>query len=458
MFDDFDLSDAAKAAGLAALIGGGYAAARKVPVYGLETVASLLGKEGRDILRAGRALGPIGPRGVAVPQQTEMLLNSGLMVRPDILDSTGYAKDTMITGKRRMHPDWELLDPDEDAISPRDFLPMDTAAHLPTDELYWAGSVDELEDIGALYRPKFRKREGTAAQETAFNRLARALRGGKVDLTAKNVETIPNLNDENVRRRLVEDLESAAMRNQDITARIEAVRARKGIGSQRGYIKQARESATSRENIENQLKDVAKSFAKLADIPEKEALRRVSAAFSAVSPQTDIEGNWRRFNEALERVVPDDFGGLTAERFDEWLRTPAGRKLFESEGKSARNKAISALLGGRGTGASELLFGGRGDIRKTGLFADVLAGDVDSAIVDSGTIDRLLALLPDDVVDAVRRGVFNNSEIYALLVKAVNNAMEQGQLRRTAWAIRPRRTGRAGQQAALQLRKGSQTG
>lgn len=458
MFDDFDLSDAAKAAGLAALIGGGYQAARRVPVYGLETVASLLSKEGRDIRRVGRALGPLGERGFSIPQQNEALLENMMIVRPDIMDSTGYAKDTIRTGKLKMAPDWELMDADDKVISPKDFLPMDRAVYRPDGLVIQAGSVQDLIDAGVLYRPKFKKERDQAALNAAFNRLGRAMKGDNVNLKAGNVETALDFNNPYVVQEVLDNLATATKKNREVTARVEAVRARNTAGSQRSYIKQARESSKVREQLTKQLKDIAKSFSATTGIPEDQALTGVARAFAAVSPQTDLAGNWRRFNEALAAIAPDDFGGMSAARFDEWVRSPAGRKLFDNAHNTMMNKAINALMGGRGTGASELLFAGANDLTKTDLLADVLSGKVDSAILDSAELDRILAILPEDQAAAARRGLFGNPNLYGLAVRAVNEALQEGQLGRTAWAIRPKRTGLAGQQAALQLRRGSQAG
>lgn len=444
MFDDgFDREEGIGLAALAALVGGGVLGARKLPVYGLETVASLLGKEGRDVLRAGRELGglPRSPTTRETLKQNDALMQLGLGKRPKAADLSTYTADTTYTGRRVPMEVAEFLGVEPDGITERVLLPD--------------GTILKVTDASKqLTSPtKVTRKKGTKSFSATLRRLERS---GKrqARMTSGNIETAEDLNDAAVRSQVLKDMTEAFSKNREMSARVEAVRGRKALGSQRKFIGQSRKSSLVREEISNELKKEADSFATEFGIDSTEARRRMAVAFSALSPKATLAANWDRLSQVLSGVDASSFGGnISVDRLDEWVRTPAGQAWYENVYNKMMNRAASALEGGS-AGQSELLFRGEEGITKTGLLAEVLQGNVDSSILDTAELNRAfgLGIADEGIIQNARGAMYESPEMYRLAVQAVNEALQGGQIDKVAWALRPQRTGLAGLQSALQRR------
>lgn len=442
MFDDgFGTEEGIGLAALAALIGGGVQGARKVPVYGIETIASLLGKEGRDVVRASRQLGGLvdSPTTKETLAQNDVLMNLGLGKRPRAADLSTYTKDTTYAGRRKpIAAQFMGITPDGYDI-----------VVLPD------GSMIKVTDARTqLTEPtKVTRKKGTKSVSATLRRLERSGKG-PARMKAGNIETAEDLNIDAVRAQVLDDLAESFGKNRQMSARVEAARARRALGSQRKFIKESRKSSRVREEVSDALNKEADVFAKQFGIDPADARRRMAVAFSALSPKATLETNWDRLTKVLATAEADSFGGgVSIPQLDAWVRTPAGQAWYENVYNQMLNRAASALQGG-GAGSSELLFRGEEGITKTGLLADVLQGKTDSAILDTAELNRVLGLgsADADLITNARAAMYESPDMYRLAVQAVNEALQEGQIGKTAWALRPRRTGLAGLQSALQRR------
>ena len=498
MFDDgFDLDDVIKAAALVALAGGAVKGFNKfVPVSGIATRKMLkesealqaIRKLARENVRIAHGFKDTPGERTAVAEQMMLLAENGnmgefAMLQPEITRSSWRNVDGTFRTAPERDQNFEFISPSDD-VSPKDYLPLDRAVNKSTGEII---TTDNPRRDLSLARENIEKEAGTFARAAGFRRLGRSLRnaslrnaslpedqpkklsnkaGGVVsnwDMNSTGVQPpLPGFGLRNVDY-MADNLSQAAERNRLLYALYEAFARQEAAGGgargQLKFLRDTRKASKFREELVNEtlqpyvtaLREMQKQTGN--PLSEKAAEERVIKAFADVTGNTNTAGALSRLDKAFNMVSADNpfSDNVMAEALDVIKRTPAGRTDEMFPDNIPLNKAADALGGYRvkplGTGKSAVT-------SKTNLLDDVLAGRIDSSVVDSAEIDRLIGLLASDAVEhkKIQDAIFANPELYSLLVEANNNALNSDMLRKVSWALRPKRTGVSGLQSGLQGR------
>jgi hypothetical protein len=442
--DGLDASGAGSAAAVALLA----LAGKKVPVRGLETVFSLLSKQGQSIGKVASDLGPLRMNLNDRLLSNEELLNRGLIRRADILDASRYNKD-FTRNYNVVDPDATLGTPTT-LISSKDLLPFDTKLVPGTNTI--SGYLDEAprKNITVNYK------EGTNKPGTSLNRVARANRVKNVNLNDRNITTDIDVNNPVALEAALANLSETALNNRSVIGRVDAVRAAdamKGnaLTRQLRFIKDFRNvQAQERIKIREELDVAAESLAAKLGISYPEARARVSKVFGQVSPNANLKTNWDRFYDVVDNL--DDA------QLDEFVRTPAGRKWYANAVAMMKNRAQelanTGFANGRGSINPELLERTAGDnVAKVPTLVRALDGE-STAVADRAELDRLLSLVIADAPrrDEIMQAAFSNPELYKRLTDSLNEAFSSGVYKDTSWLLSPRGGNIADIQSGVQRR------
>ena len=372
-----------------AVMAGTAVATKKVPVHGLETILSSLGKEGKLVRNVANSLIEKGfePASLAGREFiSNALENVGGRTASPLLKSTSIIKN-----RQWVNDAGNLIKEVADTNTP-------------------SAAIRRLNT--SLDVPRF---DPITGEQKLIN------------LLGNNRATNIDLNDPAIADAALSSLTGDAVKNYELQTRIANLAAKKSmpgnaITKQLNFIKDFKGNQMAvRENLKGTLAAEAEKLSQQAGISVDEAYKRLSNAFSSVSPRNDFATNEELFNNVLDAYR----GGAS--------KIPTGTGVFHpNTGREIKNpvlqkqdRALQALRG---------FFSGDkkvSDLSKVEQMAAALSGK-NGTVLDTAELEKMLVGLSKKERSAVIAALYNRgagNKTYSALNDALDQVISSGHLK-----------------------------